>query len=84
MADALRAFAVGEFAVQFDSLLFGKLFLLQLQLRGQIEQPHLFLFFGNHFVEEGEMVAEKADGRSIVHRNIFANILLIENRRPSA
>ena len=57
----------------------AKLLLLQLELRGQVEQSHLFLFFGDHFVEEGEMVAEKADARGIVHRNILADILLVKD-----
>ena len=79
VADALRALTVGQFAMQFDSLLLREVFLLQLELRRQIEQPHLFLFLRDHFIEEGEMVAEEADAGSVVHRNILADILLIEN-----
>ena len=45
---------------------FGEILLLQLQLRGQVEQPDLLLFFRDHFVEEGQVVAEKQDARGIV------------------
>ena len=79
VADAFRTFAVGKLAVQFDSLLLREILLLQLELRGQVEQPHFFLFFGDHFVEKGEMVAEEANARGIVHRNIFANVLLVKD-----
>src|SRR6266481_553503 len=79
VADALRALPVGKFAVQLDSLLLCEILLLQLKLRGQIEQPHLFLLFGNHFVEKSEMVAEEANARGVVHGNVLTNVLLVKN-----
>ena len=46
VADAFRAFAVLQLAVQLDAALAGKVFLLELELAGEIEQPHLALLFG--------------------------------------
>ena len=59
MTDTLRAFTVLEFAVQPDSLFVRELLLLEFELRGQIEQTKLLLFFGNDFIQEGKVVAEK-------------------------
>src|SRR5260370_12049210 len=81
VTDALRALPVGKFAVQLDSLLLGEILLLQLELRGQVEQPHFLLFFGNHFVEKREMVAEEADAGGIVHWNVPTDVLLVKNGR---
>ena len=80
MADSFRALAVAQFAVQLDALRLGEFHLLQLELRGQVEQPHLFLFFGNHIIQKREMVAEKQDGRLVVHRRVFAHVMLVKDR----
>src|SRR5204863_8525465 len=61
MADSLRALAVAQLTVELDALRLGELHLLQLELRGQVEQAHLFLFFRDHIVQKREMVAEKQD-----------------------
>ena len=80
MADPLRAFAVAQLAVQLDALRLGEFHLLQLELRGQVEQAHLFLFFRDHIIQKREMVAEKQDGRLVVHRRVFADVVLVEDR----
>ena len=80
MADSLRAFAVAQLAVQLDALRLGEFHLLQLELRGQVEQAHLFLFFRDHFVQKSQMVAEEQDGRLVVHRRVFAHVMLVEDR----
>src|SRR5580658_8642536 len=80
MADALRALAIGQFPVQFDSLSPGKFLLLQPELRRQVQQPHLLLFFRNYLVEKSKMIAEKTNAGGVVHRNIFSDILLVKNR----
>jgi hypothetical protein len=81
MADAFRAFAVFQFAVQLDALLGGEVLLLEFELRRQIEQAHLALLFGNHFVEKGQVVAEEHDARGVVHLRVFAQVAFEENRR---
>src|ERR1700734_245521 len=60
--------------MQLDSLLRGKILLLQLKLRRQIEQSQLLFLLGNHFIKKRKMVAEKDNARSIVHLRILANI----------
>ncbi len=61
VADALRAFAVGQLAVQPNAARLGEIFLLQLQLRREIEQAHLALLFRQHFVEKRQVIAEEQD-----------------------
>ena len=63
VADSFRALAVGQFAVQLDSLLRGEILLLELELRRQIEQAHLLLLFRNHFVEKRQVVAKEQNAR---------------------
>ena len=81
VADALRSFAVFQFAMQLDSLLRGEILLLELELGGQIEQAQFLFLLRNHFIEKGQVIAEKQNARGIVHLRIFANIALEENRR---
>ena len=81
VADALGSLAVGQFAMQADSLLLGKILLLELELGCEIEQAELLLFFGNDLVEKGQMISEENDGRRIVDLRIFADVTLEENRR---
>src|SRR5208283_5612423 len=59
--------------MQLDSLLCGKILLLELELRGQIEQAEFLFLFRDHFIEKCEMVAEKDNARGIVHLRIFAD-----------
>src|SRR5581483_7359119 len=80
VADAFRSFAVGQFAVQLNSLLLREVLLLELELGGEVEQAQLLLFLGNDFVEECEVVAEAEYGPGIVHPGIFADIALEEDR----
>ena len=61
VADALRPFSILQFAVQLDGLFLGELFLLELELSGEIEQSHLLFLFGNDLVEESQMIAEEDD-----------------------
>src|SRR5262249_25080012 len=79
MTDALRTFAVCEFAVQLDSLPLREILLLELELSGEIEQPHLAFFLGKNFVEEGQMVAEEDNSRRIVDFGVFAEKMLEED-----
>ena len=58
-----------------------EILLLQLELRGQIEQAELFLFFRDHFVEEGQVVAEEQDAGGIVDLGVLAHVALEENGR---
>src|SRR5581483_9003829 len=76
VADALAALAVAQLAVQADSLLFGEVLLLELQLRGQVEQAHPALLLRDHVVQEGEMVAEEQDGGGIVDLGVLAHEVL--------
>src|ERR1017187_3739941 len=79
VADAFRTFAVAQLAVQLDATRFREVFLLQLQLRGQVEQAHLALLFRQYFVEERKVIAEEQDRDSVVDRLVFAEIALVEN-----
>jgi hypothetical protein len=81
VADAFRSLAVFQFAMQLDSLLGGEILLLEFELRRQIEQAELFFLFGNHFIEKGQVVAEKDNARGIVDLRVFADIAFEENRR---
>src|SRR5712691_6107178 len=81
VADAFRSLAVGQFAVQANSLLRGEILLLEFELHRQIEQAELLLFFGNHFVEKCEVVAEEDDARGIVDFRILTHVAFEENRR---
>src|SRR6202043_205074 len=67
--------------MQADSLLLGKVLLLEFELGREIEQAELLLFFGNDLVEKGQVITEENDGRRIVDLRVFAYITLEENRR---
>src|SRR5215472_14773194 len=79
MADAFRAFAIFQLAMEPDSLLVGKFFLLELELTRQVEQSHLFLFFRDNLVEKSEVITEEDDGGRIVYFGIFSDEVLKEN-----
>ena len=81
VADALAALAVLELAVQLDALVAGEILLLELELRRQVEQAHLALFFRHDLVEKRQVVAEKLDAVAIVHRHALADEVLVEDRR---
>ena len=73
MANTLRAFAILQLSMQLDALLLRKALLLELKLRGQVEQAHLALLLGKHLVEKCQMIAKEEDGGGIVHRRIAAD-----------
>src|SRR6478672_2282781 len=79
MADSFGTFAVRQFTVQLDSLFIGEILLLEFQLRGQVEQAQFLLFFRDHFIEEGQMVAEENDGGGIIDLGIFSDVTLEED-----
>ena len=79
MADPFGTFAVGQLTMQPDCLLLGEILLLEFELRGEIEQSQLLLFFGDDFIEESQMVAEEDDRGGIVDLGIFADVTLEEN-----
>src|SRR6266480_7440297 len=81
VADSFRTLAVLQLAMQLDSLPLREIFLLELELRGQIKQAELFLFFGYDFIQERQVVAEEKDRRRIVYFGIFADVVLEEDRR---
>src|SRR6266699_2189544 len=81
VADSFRTLAVLQLAMQLDSLPLREIFLLELELRGQIKQAELFLFFGYDFIQERQVVAEEKDRRRIVYFGIFAHVVLEEDRR---
>src|SRR5207244_3727788 len=81
VADSFRILAVLQLAMQLDSLPLREIFLLELELRGQIKQAELFLFFGYDFIQERQVVAEEKDRRRIVYFGIFADVVLEEDRR---
>src|ERR1700757_4016232 len=81
MADSFRAFTILQFAMQLDSLPLGELLLLELELRGEIKQAEFFLFFGDDFIQERQVVAEEQDRRRIVYLSLFAHVVLKKNRR---
>ena len=70
-----------QLAVQLDSARLGEVFLLQLQLGRQVQQAHLALFFRQHFVEEGEVIAEEHDGAGVGDWRVLAQKVLEENGR---
>src|SRR5712692_7048802 len=79
MTNAFRALAVRQLPVQPDAALFGKILLLQLELRRQVEQTHLALLLREHFVQKRQVVAEENDRRGIVHRSIASRQLIEED-----
>ena len=81
MADAFRAFAIGQFTVQFDSLLLGEILLLEFKLGGEVEQSQFLFLFGDHFIQKGQVIAEEDDGGGIVDVGVFAYVALEEDRR---
>ena len=42
---------------------FGEFFLLELQLAGEVQQPHLAFLFREDFVKKSQVVAEENHGR---------------------
>src|SRR5581483_11751757 len=52
-----------------------------LELGGEVEQPHLALFFRKDLVKEGEVVAEKKDRCGIVDLGVFADEVLEKDGR---
>ena len=50
VADSFRTLAVLQLAMQLDSLPLREIFLLELELRGQIKQAELLLLFGYDFI----------------------------------
>src|SRR5262249_42867780 len=81
MANPFRTFTVSQLSMQLDSLFRGKILLLEFELRGQIEQPDLFLLFGDYFVEKRQMIAEENDARSVVDLRILSDVMLKKDRR---
>src|SRR5437667_1415523 len=77
VADSFRTLAVLQLAMQLDSLPLREIFLLELELRGQIKQAELFLFFGYDFIQERQVVAEEKDRRRIVYFVIFGHVVLV-------
>src|SRR3954462_947319 len=65
----------------FDALRLRKTLLFELELTCEIQQTHLALLFREHLVKECEMVAEEDDAGAIVHRHIFAQEVLVKDRR---
>ena len=59
----------------------GEVLLLELELRRQVQQAHLALFFRHHLVKKCQVVAEELDGVAIVHRHALADEVLVEDRR---
>ena len=59
VADSFRPFAVFQLAMQLDSLFGCKILLLELELRGQIEQAQFLFLFRDHFIEKGQVIAKK-------------------------
>ena len=80
VADPLGSLAVGQLAVQPDSLLLRKILLLKLELRGQVEQSQFFLFLRDHFIKKCQVIAKEQNGRRIIDLRILADIMLEENR----
>src|SRR5258708_2199218 len=80
MANAFRALAIGQFAMQSDPFPHCKFALLQLELCREIEQAHLALLLREDFVEKGQMVAEEEDGTGIVDGSIASDELIEEDR----
>ena len=66
--------------MEFDPLLLRKFLLFELELCSQIEQAQFFLLFGDHFIQERQVVAEKKNGRRIIHFGVLANITFKEDR----
>src|SRR5438552_2615345 len=81
VADSFRTLAVLQLAMQLDSLPLREIFLLELELRGQIKQAELLLLFGYDFIQERQVIAEEQDRRRIVYLGIFADVVLEEDRR---
>src|ERR1700722_15885582 len=67
--------------MQFDSLLRGEILLFHLELRRQIEQPHLLLLLRDHFIEKGKMVAEKDNARGVIDLCVLADVALKKDSR---
>src|SRR6266566_2163185 len=63
------------------SLPLREIFLLELELRGQIKQAELLLLFVYDFIQERQVIAEEQDRRRIVYLGIFADVVLEEDRR---
>src|SRR5215469_666389 len=81
MANAFRAFAIFQLAMEPDSLLAGEFLLLELELTRKVEQPHFFLLLGDDLVEKSEVIAEEDDGGRIVYFGIFSDEVLKEDGR---
>src|ERR1700680_2850880 len=79
-SDPFLSLAVFQLSMQPNSLLGREILLLEFELRRQIEQAELLLFFRNDFVEKCQMVAEKDDARRIVDLRLLSHIPLKENR----
>src|SRR3954466_1142646 len=67
--------------MQFDALRLRKTLLFELELTCEIQQTHLALLFRQDLIEEREVVAEEDDAGAVVHRHIFAQEVLVKDRR---
>src|ERR1700751_1246633 len=57
-----------------------ELLLLDLELRGEIEQAQLLLFLRDDFVKERQMITEEENGGRMVDLGFPSDVVLAENR----
>ncbi len=62
MTNPLAAFAVLQFSMQTDSLLLGKILLLEFELSCEVEETQPLSFLRSDFIEESKVVPEEKDG----------------------